>query len=598
MQVNSPDSSKILVKADEDIEKIIKEEDTILLMGAPNVGKSVFFSKMTGVLVTSSNYAGTTVTYTHGNSKIDDSSFKMIDVPGTYSLEANNEAEKIATSFLDMKPTGVVFVLNAADLEGSIKLLLEVLKHDVPVVAALNLKDVALRLGKEVDVKILEQHLGIKIVPTVAVKEYGFDELKKQIKDNLLNPAENKIKTAADLSNRELWKKASEINDAAVTYTSKKASRLDRFGNALVKPWPGFLISFLIIALSLGIVVFAGKALRAAVLLPLVNGVIVPFFENLFSGLAKYEMLHDILIGEYGVFRISFEWIITLILPYVTLFQFVFTFLEDSGVLPRMAVLFDSYMSKIGVQGGSLISLMLSLGCAVPAIISTRTASTRKERLIITTIICFTIPCMSQTGALIALFGAAAWWVPLALLATVIFLIIIISKFTSKILKGHVSPMVMEIPYILVPDRKSFLKKFWVRFKQFLIEAEGPMLIAVAFASVLVGTKALDPISKFLEPVVSGWLGMPEETTLGLILGVIRREMSVAPFIKANLTDLQMFIAGVISLLYIPCLSVFGILASEFNARVSVAIAITTTTFSIFFGGLINQVAKLIGAIL
>lgn len=591
------DCAKVVVNQDESIEKIFKEKKSILLMGAPNVGKSVFFSKMTGMFVTSSNYAGTTVSYTHGNSNIDGNEFKMIDVPGTYSLSANNQAEEIAVSLLNMGPSGVVFVLNAADLEGSIKLLLEVLKHDIPVVAALNLKDVANRLGKDVDINKLEERLGIKVVPTVAVREEGFDELKQTIKDNILNPTKNKIIIKEDLSSKELWKEASDINNYVVTYSGKKASRLDRFGNALVKPWPGFLISFAIIALSLAIVVFAGKALRAVILLPLVNGIIVPFFENLFSGLESHKMIHDILIGEYGVFRISFEWIVTLILPYVTLFQFVFTFLEDSGVLPRMAVLFDSIMSKLGVQGGNLISLVLSLGCAVPAIISTRTASSRKERLIITTIICFTIPCMSQTGALIALFGAAAWWVPLALVATVMLLIVLISKITSKLLKGHVSPMVMEIPYILLPDRKSFFKKFWIRFKQFLIEAEGPMLIAVVFASILVGTNALDPISKFLEPVVSKWLGMPEETTLGLILGVIRREMSVAPFIKANLTDLQMFIAGVISLLYIPCLSVFGILASEFNAKVSVAIAITTTTFSIFIGGLINQIARLIGLI-
>ena len=96
-------------------------------------------------------------------------------------------------------------------------------------------------------------------------------------------------------------------------------------------------------------------------------------------------------------------------MPYVLLFQLVFSFLEDSGILPRIAVLFDNIMRKLGVQGGSLINIMLGYGCAVPAIIGTRTATTRKERLIVTTIVCFAVPCISQTGALFSLLAAYSY---------------------------------------------------------------------------------------------------------------------------------------------------------------------------------------------
>ena len=132
----------------------------------------------------------------------------------------------------------------------------------------------------------------------------------------------------------------------------------------------------------------------------------MPFFATLFSSFIPEGVLLNVLIGEYGIFVIGFEWIVALILPYVFMFYVVFSFLEDSGFLPCLSVLFDGIMRKLGVQGGSVITIMMGYGCAVPAIIGSRTATTRKERLIISTVVCFGVPCISQTGALISLFAS------------------------------------------------------------------------------------------------------------------------------------------------------------------------------------------------
>lgn len=262
--------------------------------------------------------------------------------------------------------------------------------------------------------------------------------------------------------------------------------------------------------------------------------------------------------------------------------------------MPRIAVLFDSLMSKVGVQGGSLINVMLGFGCSVPAIIGTRTASTKKERLVVSTVICFTIPCISQIGAIISLLGDYSIWLLVALIATGGILFIFSAKILSKIIPGRVTPMVIEVPHLLSPERKSFFLKFRARMKSFLLEAEGPMLIAVVLAALLTETGLLNGLSKFVEPVVSGWLGLPKEASLALILGVIRREMSVAPLLAMNLSPLQMFVGAVVSLLYIPCLSVIGILAEEFNLKTAVLIFLGTIFNAIFIGGLINQGAHLI----
>lgn len=577
--------------------KALSHEKKILLMGAPNVGKSVFFSAFTNIHVVSSNYAGTTVSYMKGTYPIDGTSYTLIDVPGTYSLTATSEAEEVAIRFMSSSPEAILFVLNAADLEGSIKLVLEVLEYNIPVVAALNLSDVAERQGKSINIKLLEKELGIPVVSTIAVKRQGFKEVTDTLGKVLKEKQEKDTDSCSSCTGcpkkksvLTYWERAREITARTVQENNAAPSKLDKLGDALLKPWPGILLSLLIILLSLGVVVGAGKALRAVLLIPLVNNGIVPMFEALFSNLHLSEVLNNVLIGQYGIFRIGFEWILALVLPYVILFQLVFSFLEDSGILPRMAVLFDNIMRKLGVQGGSLINIMLGFGCAVPAIIGTRAATTRKERLIVTSIVCFSVPCISQTGALISLLSEYSFLMVLAVFLTGAIVFILTSVISSKILKGNVDPLIIEIPNLLIPERKTYFKKFFVRIKQFLLEAEGPMLIAVIFAALLAETGMLEGISEVLKPLVSGWLGLPQEASMSLILGIIRREMSVAPLLSMELSGLQMYVGAVVSLVYLPCLSVFGILVKEFNIKVGLSIVIGTISTALILGGVLNHI--------
>lgn len=565
----------------------------ILLMGSPNVGKSVFFSEYTNIRVTSSNYAGTTVSYMHGEIELGGETYNLIDVPGTYSLTASSEAETLAIQFLKSKPRAIIFILNAADLVGSIKLLLDVMEYGIPTVVSLNLVDVARRKGMDIDVAALEEELGLPVIPTVAVKRQGLDELLAAT-GRVLNaePVPERAPesgSSQQFADREHWKRAEEIVARCVKSAFGSPSKLDCLGELLLRPWPGIPMSLLIILASLGIIVGAGEALRAAALLPLVDGVIVPFFEDIILHFNVSGILRNILIGEYGIFRISFEWIIALILPYVLLFQLVFSFLEDSGILPPLSVLFDNLMCKLGMQGGSLINLMLGFGCAVPAVISTRTATSRKERMVLTIIICFTIPCISQVGALISLLSAYSYLLLLSVFMSGTAAFILVAKLSSKLFEGNIDPLLIEIPNLLMPDRRSYFKKFGMRMKAFLVEAEGPMLLAVLVAALLTETGLLDGISVFLRPLVSGWLGLPEEAALSLILGIIRREMSVAPLISMNLSPLQMFVGAVVSLLYIPCISVFAILAKEFNLKIALSITGGTILFAMLVGGILNH---------
>ncbi|MFB5065776.1 MAG: FeoB small GTPase domain-containing protein [Candidatus Wallacebacter cryptica] len=571
--------------------RILETENKILLMGNPNVGKSVFFTELTGIHAISSNYTGTTVSYLEGDLVLDGTKYTLIDVPGIYSMTASSEAEAVAVRFMESGALAVICVLDASNLERNLRLGLDLQKYGIPMVYALNLMDVAERHGIEIDVDLLQKELGWPVIPTVVVKQQGLDELKCSLQSVLKKSSQEKARNQKlDFDSRA---RAREITRKVRKIKNVNLSRLDRLGESMMKPFPGIPLALLIMILSIGVVVGAGKALRAAVLLPLVNQVLVPFLRTLFTSFIPEGMLLNILVGEYGVFVISFEWIIALILPYVFLFYVVFTFLEDSGYLPRISVLFDNVMRKLGIQGGSLINIVMGYGCAVPAIIGSRAASSRKERLLISTAVCFAVPCISQTGALISLLGSYSFGLVAVMILFSLVIMVIATLTAGRLIKGEVAPLIIEVPNLLIPEPKAYGRKLLIRMKHFVYDAELPMMISIVIAALLKETGLLDTIAVYAEPLVRNWLGLPSEAVIALILGIVRREMSVAPLLALNLTPLQAFVGATVGLLYLPCLSVFGILTKEFNVKVAVVISTGTIFSALFFGGLINQVAQL-----
>lgn len=582
--------------------KVLEKPDKILLMGNPNVGKSIFFTELTGIHAISGNYAGTTVTFMEGRFAVGDKEYTLIDVPGTYSLKPTSEAEAVAARFIESGVKGIICVLDASNLERNLRLALEIRKYNIPMVLALNLIDVANRHGVVISSKLLSQELRAPVVETVAVKKQGVDELAGQLEFVMKNTdacskafcgncsvcAEGK-----QIDSENLWTAAKEITSRVSAKKTVSPSFIDKLGDNMMKPMPGIPIAIFVMVMTIVAVVGAGEFLIEFLLLPLVEDIIVPFFRNFFSSFIPEGMLLNILIGEFGIFVISFEWILALIFPYVLLFYIVFTFLEDTGYLPRISVLFDNVMRKLGVQGGSLLHIIMGYGCAVPAIIGSRAATSRKERIIITTAICFAVPCISQSGALISLLAAYAWWMLPAMITFSLLLFIGVTLTAGKLVKGSVDPLLIEVPNLLMPGSKSFGRKLATRMKHFLKDAEVPMLIAIVIAALLSETGLLAIIAVYAQPLVSSWLGMPDEAVIALILGIVRREMSVAPLLALDLTHLQAFVGGAVSLMYLPCLSVFAILMKEFKVKIALTITLSTIVLALFVGGLINHIGQI-----
>lgn len=566
------------------------EEKNILLMGNPNVGKSVLFSKMTGMEVMTANYTGTTVSFTQGKLKGHESKYNVIDVPGTYSLEATSQAEEVAIQMLEKGADAVVCVIDATNLERNLDLIFQVQSFGIPIVYALNLTDVAERQGISIDVEKLSEMLGGKIISTVAVKNIGVEQLVQLA----VMATDVQASPKKEISpKKDRWAKATEIAQAVQVETDVEESWLDKLGDATMKPWPGGLIAFFVLIASLGVVVGGGKALRGAILLPLVNNYIVPALTHFVSLFIDEGILRQVLVGEFGILVKGIEWPFALIMPYVLLFYIVISFLEDSGYLPRLGVLVDGSLRKLGLPGGNIVPFIMGYGCAVPAILGTRASNTYKERLILSSMIALAVPCTAQSGAFFVLLGESSVVVLIAVYLVSFLAIILTGVVMNRMIKGQSAPMLLEVPNLLLPSKDALGKKIWIRMKHFLFEAEVPMLIGIAIAALVVETGFLDTIGSALEPLVVTWLGLPAEASLALMLGIIRRELAVMPLIEMNLTTLQMVVGSVVALFYLPCLSVFAVLIKEFKLKMASIISLSTIAIAFLVGGLINQAALL-----
>lgn len=564
---------------------------TVLLMGLPNVGKSAIFSRFTGLDVMVSNYFGTTVEFYEGPMRLGEKNYLLKDAPGIYNLEEpSDDAERVAAKMLDEEPDAVVFVLDALNFESSLHLLLQVLEKNIPTVVALNRSDLMRPRGIAIDHGLLQRRLGVNVLPTVALRGNSLDVVKYAL--------ENAIgtKTEYDVPGpNKRWNLVEQLTSDAFRREPKK-ERSDKHG-FLVKPWPGIPIALAVLALVFSFVIGFGMGLRQFVLLPFFRGFLFVHIENAVEALFTSEVLKNILIGEdYGFLIKGIEWPFALVLPYVISFYAAMSLLEDVGYLPRLAVLLDGLFKKVGLNGSSIIPLLLGYGCGIPAIMATRSLPSKKQRLSVATMVCFAVPCVAQTGVFIALVAAQSIPAFLAIFAISILALVIIGVILDKVNKQQAPPTLFELPELLWPKPKLLWKKISFRIRHYLKDGAVPMVIAVAFVAVFYELGALQALGRAAAPLVSGWLHLPEEAATSLVLGIVRRELTLVVLEPMGLSTVQFFTASLVALFYVPCIAMIATLAKEFSIRTAVVILVLTTVTALFLGGLFAQMAALITA--
>ncbi|WP_045210830.1 ferrous iron transporter B [Desulfonatronovibrio magnus] len=596
----------------------MSKQNHVLLIGPPNVGKSVIFNQLTGLNVSCANYAGTTVDFVAGKARFAGIETNLVDVPGTYTLSATNQAEQVAVDMLrgerkegsgagcahcqddtevcaddlSSRPSAVICVVDANNLESSLYLLLQVLEYKLPTIVALNRVDLARDKNIEINIDRLSSLLGVRFVPMVAIEKKGFNLLQEAVANTLHHPVEPQVSWTPGQT--DLWSKAEKIT-REVTSQLKETVRSKRkiWGEKLIQPWPGLPLAFVILIIAFALIVGIGMQLRQLVLLPIFRGLIIPQIVSVVEALINPGVIRNIMVGEYGFLVKGIEWPFTLVMPYVLSFYGVMAVLEDSGYLPRLGVLLDGLLNKIGLQGSSIIPLLLGYGCGIPGILATRALSTGKERIMIATMICMAIPCISQTGAFIAMLSERSVTVVVAVFTVSFMALILAGIIMDRFMRGPRPLTIIEIPELLPPRLDVLSKKIWVRLKRYVTDGALPMVVAVGIAAVLYETGIMSAVGQLLSPLVVHWLRLPEEASIPLVLGIMRRELAVLPLIEMQLTTLQLFVGAVVGLFYVPCIAIVATLAREFNVRTAFIMLIFTSSTAFIVGGLFARMTFL-----
>jgi ferrous iron transport protein B len=317
-----------------------------------------------------------------------------------------------------------------------------------------------------------------------------------------------------------------------------------------------------------------GEGLINHALDPLFRHAWLPLATSALSGLADGGFAKTLLLGATPAPMESFGLLTTgLYIPFVTVLPYIISFyaalgvLEDIGYLPRLAILLDSSMHRLGLHGYGTIPLMLGLGCKVPAILATRVLETRRERVVATALTLGLAPCMPQTAMIFSLLAPYPAKYTLAVFAAVAAAGIASSLALSRLLKGETPELFLEIPPYQTPCAPMLAKKLYFRIKDFLTEAVPMIVVGVLIINLMDMGGVLKALSGFFKPVVTGLLGLPADTVSVMTLGFLRKDVSIAMLAPFSLPPGSIVVASVFLSLYLPCLGAFMVTARELGAR-------------------------------
>jgi ferrous iron transport protein B len=302
--------------------------------------------------------------------------------------------------------------------------------------------------------------------------------------------------------------------------------------------------------------------------------------------------LGNIIVGEYGLATLTVTYLLGLLFPLVLGFYFGLSLLEDSGYLPRLAVLVDRMMNKIGLNGRAIIPLILGLGCVTMATITTRLLNTRREKIIATALLGVAIPCSAQlgvvSGTLARVSGSMAWAVYGII---VVLLLAVTGLLLNMVLPGQSTGLIIDLPPMRVPRANNVLKKTWSKSVNFLQDAT-PMFFIAGFAVTIAQMLGLlDAFIKVLQPITVSWLQLPNDPRIAttFILGIIRRDFASFGLTEVNLTAVQAVTAMIVITLFVPCIATVGVMIKERGPKIALAIWFGSWIAAFGIGGLLAR---------
>lgn len=602
--------------------RIPAEGRKIVLVGNPNVGKSVFFNALTGLYTDVANYPGTTLDIACGRYNGD----VVIDTPGVYGISGYSEEEEITCDII-LAADIVVNIVDAVHLERDLFLTLQIVDMGVPVVVVLNMVDEADRGGLSINNSLLEELLGVPVVRAVAVEHKGIDELKEKIYQAGPGLVDSSIQeklarinipcsrgeallilegdarisercgTAPGTERESIYRarreRANQIASLVVKETGQKTGIAEKLGRLMLLPVTGFPILLLTLW---GVYELVG-VLIAQHVVGFTEQIMAGYYEPVIrmvvdSLLGTGSVLSNILAGQFGVLTLTVTYLIGLLLPLVLGIFLIMAILEDSGYLPRIATLVDRSLSSLGLNGQAVIPLILGFGCVTMACISTRLLPTDRERRIAIFLLAFAVPCSAQIAIIMAVFAGLGPIYLLLYLLILFSILITTGTLLGRYLPGSASPLLIELPPLRLPQPKHFFRKAWIRSCNFIKEAFPLFAGGALFLSILDVAGLLQGLRSMLAPLTVNWLHLPPEIADVFIMGAIRKEFGAATITNLQMLPVQEFVVLLTLTLTVPCIASTMVIFKERGLREGIVIWCVVYTLAFFIGGLTTRLLE------
>jgi len=404
----------------------------------------------------------------------------------------------------------------------------------------------------------------------------------------------------------ERWTLIDRISKATVTFGKYEHTLKDAIGELTVKPLTGIPVAIAILYGFWSVFgSFAGTLCTDGFFVKLFDGYWLPWIQEAFPG--QGDWLYRILVdaggidsGEFVLSDNCFEAFgaltsglfvaIGVVLPAIFIFYLMLALLEDVGYMPRLAVLIDTMLHKIGLHGYAIVPTILSLGCNVPGVTATRILETKKQRFIMMTLLAIFIPCGAQIGIMEEVVPDLLGWILLYLLIGYF----IFGYILNKVVPGRAPEFLIDVPPYRKPLLGNIAKKVGGRIRGFFTVALPFVMLGCAIVSVLYLLGVIQFLGDLLAPIFVGWFGVPAETAGPLVAAFLRKDLAVAQLSVIEMTEYQMITAVVLVSIYFPCVATFAMMLKEgWKELLGALAALVVVVFA--YGGLIHLIGILLG---
>jgi len=376
---------------------------------------------------------------------------------------------------------------------------------------------------------------------------------------------------------------------------------LEKLEDLSLKPISGLPLAAIVIWLVFKIVRFIGEGLIGYVFDPIFEKLYAPLMMRLSALLGGSGFLHDIIIGKlidggidftqsFGLLTTGLYVPIAMVLPYVFSFYLMLGLLEDFGYLPRLAVLIDNIMHRLGLHGQAIVPTILGLGCSVPGMLAARILETRRERFIALTLLAVAVPCTAQSAVIVALVGDYGGIYVAIVFGTLALIWVLLGFVLNRIMKGLSPELLLEIPSYHLPPISVVFKKLWIRVAGFLTDAIPYMLLGILLMNILFATGAIKIAAKVFSPVITNLMGLPTDVVLALVMGFLRKDVAVGMLAPLGLTAKQLTVASIVLAVYFPCIAAFVVLLKELGIKDLIKSAAIMLGLAVIVGTLMNLI--------